>query len=86
MNTVTAVAFAALAVSALLCVLRLLRPSNLADRVVALDLLVLVVIMGVAVNITRTGDGIFADLLLVASLLAFVATVVTARFIEDRGA
>lgn len=85
MNTVTAVAYGILALSAILCVARVLRPSSLPDRVVALDLLVLVVVTGVAVDITRTGDGIFADLLLVASLLAFVATVVTARFIEDRG-
>lgn len=85
MNTVTTVAFAILSASAVLCLLRLLRPSNLADRVVALDLLVLVVVTGVAVGITRTGDGVFADLLLVAALLGFVATVVTARFIEDRG-
>lgn len=85
MNIVTAIAYGILALSAILCVARVLRPSNLADRVVALDLLVLVVVTGVAVDITRTGRGIFADLLLVASLLAFVATVVTARFIEDRG-
>lgn len=85
MNTVTAIAYCILGLSAILCVARVLRPSSLPDRVVALDLLVLVVITGVTVDITRTGDGIFADLLLVASLLAFVATVVTARFIEDRG-
>lgn len=85
MTAVTSVAFAILGASGALCILRLLRPSGLPDRIVALDLFALIVVIGVAVGIARTGEGFFADLMVVASLLAFVATVITARFIEDRG-
>lgn len=85
MIAVTNVAFAVLGLSAALCLARLLRPSSLPDRVIALDLFALVLVIGVAVGIARTGERFFADLMVAAALLAFVATVVTARFIEDRG-
>lgn len=85
MEVVTSVAFGLLVVAAALCVARLLRRSSLADRIVALDVLVLLVVTGVAVHAARTGEGTNLDLLVVAALLGFVGTVVTARFIEDRG-
>lgn len=85
MNTVTDVAFAGLAVSGLLCLARLVRGPSLADRVIALDALVLVVVSGIAAHAARTGDGTYLDLLLVAALLGFVGTVTVARFIEWRG-
>ncbi|HEX2063012.1 MAG TPA: monovalent cation/H+ antiporter complex subunit F [Acidimicrobiales bacterium] len=85
MNTVTAVAFAGLAVSGFLCLARIVRGPSLADRVVALDVLVLVVVIGIAVQAARTGDGTYLDLLVVAALLGFVGTVTVARFIEWRG-
>jgi multicomponent Na+:H+ antiporter subunit F len=85
MTAVATISFAVLAVAGALCVGRLLRHSTLADRVVALDVLVLLTVTGVAVDSARTGEGTFLDLLVVASLLGFVGTIVAARFIEDRG-
>ncbi len=85
MNAVTAVAFAGLVLSALLCLVRLARGPSLADRVVALDALVLVVVSGIAVHAVRTGDGTYLDVLVVVALLGFVGTVTVARFIEWRG-
>ncbi len=85
MNAVTAVAFAGLVLSALLCLARLARGPSLADRVVALDALVLVVVSGIAVHAVRTGDGAYLDVLVVVALLGFVGTVTVARFIEWRG-
>lgn len=85
MNTVTAVAFAGLAVSGFLCLARVVRGPSLADRIVALDVLVLIVVSGIAVQAARTGDGTYLDLLIVAALLGFVGTVTVARFIEWRG-
>ncbi len=85
MNAVTAVAFAGLVLSALLCLARLARGPSLADRVVALDALVLVVVSGVGVHAVRTGDGTYLDVLVVVALLGFVGTVTVARFIEWSG-
>lgn len=75
-----------LAVAGGLCVLRLVRGESLADRVVALDTLLVIVVSGLAVNAVRTGSGIYLDALLVAALLGFTGTSLVARFIERRGA
>jgi multicomponent Na+:H+ antiporter subunit F len=86
METVTTIAFAALAVAAALFLLRLVRGPSLADRIISLDALLGVVVSGIAVFAARTGSGIFLDALVVAALLGFVGTVTVARFIERRGA
>lgn len=86
MITVTTVALAGLALAAALCVLRLVRPGSLADRIVALDTLLVVTVSAIAVWGVRAGTDAFVPVLLVASLLAFVGTVTVARFIERRGA
>ncbi len=86
MRTVTTVALAAIALSAFLCMVRLVRGPSLADRIVALDALLVVIVSGIAVDAARTGDGTYLDVLVVAALLGFVGTVNVARFIERRGA
>ena len=86
MDVVTAVALGGLAVAGTLCALRLVRPGSLPDRVVALDTMLVVIVMGIAVGAARTGDGVFLDALVVAALLGFVSTVTVTRFIERRGA
>jgi multicomponent Na+:H+ antiporter subunit F len=79
------VALALLAAAGLLCTLRLLRGPTFADRVVALDTLLLVVVTGVAVDAVRTGGTGFLDVLVLAAIIAFVGTAFAARFIEARG-
>ncbi|HEX2046344.1 MAG TPA: monovalent cation/H+ antiporter complex subunit F [Acidimicrobiales bacterium] len=86
MRVVTSLAFLGIAVSGLLCLLRLVRGPSLADRIVALDALLIVIVSGIAVDAARTGEGTYLDVLLVAALLGFVGTVNVARFIERRGA
>jgi multicomponent Na+:H+ antiporter subunit F len=85
-NVVAPIALAALSVSALLCVGRLVRPGSLADRIVALDLLLVVIVSGIAVHAAWTCRGTFLDVLVVAALLGFIGTVTVGRFIERRGA
>lgn len=79
------VAFVFLALSGLGCLIHLARGRSTADRIVALDLLLVVVVSAIAVQAARDGSGIFLDVLVVASLLGFVGTVTVARFIERRG-
>jgi multicomponent Na+:H+ antiporter subunit F len=78
------IALALLAVAGVLCVARLVRGGLVADRIIALDTLVLVIVTGVAVGAVRAGGGVFLDLLVVAALLGFVATALVARYIEGR--
>ena len=87
MNTVTSVCFGILAGSAILCVARIVRPgSSLADRIVALDSLLVVFVGALAVLTARTAVDSFVDVLVVAALLGFLGTVTVARYIERRGA
>jgi multisubunit Na+/H+ antiporter MnhF subunit len=84
-NTATGIALGALALAGLLAVGRIVRSdSTLADRAVGLDLLLVTIVSGVAVQAARTGDGLYFDLLVVTGLLGFVSTVVTARYVERR--
>jgi multicomponent Na+:H+ antiporter subunit F len=78
-------AYASLVVAAALCLARVLVGPTIAERMVALDVLVLVVVAGIAVDAARRGEVINIDVLVVASLLAFVGTALTARFIEGPG-
>jgi multicomponent Na+:H+ antiporter subunit F len=82
----TTIALGGLCVSAVLCMARLLRPGSLADRIVALDAVLVVLVSGIAVQAARTGDGTYLDVLVVVALLGFLGTVTVARFIERRGA
>ena len=86
MTVVTSVALGGLVVAGLLCLLRLLRGPSLADRIVALDALLVLIVSGIAIDAARTGEGTYLEVLVVAALLGFVGTVNVARFIERRGA
>jgi len=86
MEVVTSVCLGGLVVAAVLCLVRLVRPGSLADRIVALDSLLVVVVSGIAVQTARTGTGAFLEVLVVTSLLGFIGTVTVARYLERRGA
>lgn len=86
MTLVLDLALGLLTLSALLCVGRVARRCSFADRIVALDTLLVVVVTGIAVSVLRGEGRFFLDLLVVTSLLGFVGTVTVARFIERRGA
>lgn len=72
-----------LSVAGLAAVARVVRRGTVADRTVGLDLLVIVLAAGIMVDAARTGDTVFLPVVTVVSLLAFVATVTIARFLES---
>lgn len=74
-----------LAVAAVLITVRLLTSRTVADRMVALDALLLVIVAGIAVQAARTGDDTYLNVMVVTALLAFVGTALTARYISRRG-
>lgn len=86
MTVLTSIVFGILAAAAALCLLRLVRGHSFADRIVALDALLVIVVCGIAVDAARTGSGVYLDVMVVAALLGFTGTSLVARFIERRGA
>ena len=85
MSVVTVLCYAGLALAAVLAVVRLCLGPTVPDRIVALDNLLYVVVIGIAVAAAAAGDGSFLGVLLAVSLLSFVGTTTVARFVERRG-
>ena len=65
-----------------LAVWRLAIGPSLPDRVVALDMMTLAIVVFCALAAIRTGDAAFLDVALVLALVGFLATVALARFAE----
>ena len=81
MTVVLVLAYALLGGGALLAVVRLARGPSLLDRVVASDVLLVIVAAGLAVHAALTRDPTLVPVLVVVSLLAFVGSVSVARYI-----
>ena len=64
---------------------RLVSGPSLADRVVALDGLIITIVAAVVAESARTGSSRFLDAVVVITLVGFVGTSAAARFIERRG-
>lgn len=64
---------------------RLVLGPTLADRVVALDGLVITLVSAIALDAARTDSPLFVDAVVVIALVGFVGTAAAARFIEERG-
>lgn len=84
MTVAIVVAAIMVSVDGVLCVARLLRPGSLANRVVALDTLLIAIVHGIAIHAVARRSAANFDLMVVTALLAFVGTVAVARFIEHR--
>ncbi|MGH9791816.1 MAG: monovalent cation/H+ antiporter complex subunit F [Candidatus Acidiferrales bacterium] len=74
-----------LALALLLAFARLVRGPSLPDRVVALDLIAMVVVGMIAVVQVQTREPMLLDSAIVLALIAFLSTVAFARYLE-RGA
>jgi multicomponent Na+:H+ antiporter subunit F len=75
-----------LGIGAGLALLRAVRGPDLVDRIVALDLVLLLLAGGLAAHGARAGSELYVAVLIVVALVAFAGTVLVARFIEWRDA
>ena len=81
MTVVFALAYGMLGVGALLALVRLARGPSLLDRVVATDILLVIISAGLAVYAALQRDPTVVRVLVVVSLLAFVGSVSIARYV-----
>jgi multicomponent Na+:H+ antiporter subunit F len=65
---------------------RLARGPSLADRVLAVDGLLITGVAAIAADAMRTGRGAFLPVAVVITLVGFLSTAIVARYIEGRGA
>jgi len=82
MIVATTLAAIFLVIGAAAAIVRVTIGPSVADRMVALDTLVFIGVAGLGVYIVRTGDTTYVSVLVVAILVAFLGTVVVARYIE----
>jgi multisubunit Na+/H+ antiporter MnhF subunit len=64
---------------------RVIGGPSLADRIVALDGLVVTIVAAIVLNSIRRDTHWYLDVVLVFAFVGFVATTAGARFIERRG-
>jgi multisubunit Na+/H+ antiporter MnhF subunit len=69
-----------------LAFLRLARGPSLADRVVALDMMTILIVAFCGLFAIVSADAAFLDVAVVLALVGFLATVALARFAERRQA
>ena len=76
------VALTMLAAAACVTFIRLLKGPTLPDRVVALDLIGVLMVCILVVTAASTGQHAFLDVGMVVALISFVGTVAYSHFIE----
>jgi multicomponent Na+:H+ antiporter subunit F len=79
----TYVAYAALALALLMAVVRMVRGPSLPDRIVALDMISYLAIGFIALTTLVSGQSVFLDVALALALIAFLAVVAFARYVEQ---
>jgi len=82
---VTPLTYAVLVVAFALFTVRLGRGPSLADRVLAVDGMLVAGVGILLVNAMDTGRGAFLQVAVLLTLVGFISTAVIARFIEGRG-
>ena len=78
-------ALAMLAVAAILTFIRLAKGPTLPDRVIAIDLIGVLLVCLLVVMAGITAQQAFLDVAMVIALISFVGTVAYARYIEREG-
>ena len=84
MDTFVTVSQIALGLAALLAVGRAVKGPGLVDRIVAVDLILLLLAAGVGAEAARSGSEVYSAIAIVVALIAFAGTVLVARFVEWR--
>lgn len=82
MNVVFAITFGLLTAAGALTTARLARGPRTLDRILALDVLLVLIMAGVAAGIARSQQGFNIALLVTVALLAFIGSVSAVRLVE----
>ena len=79
---VSEVALAMLALGAMLAFARLMRGPTLPDRVIAIDLIGVLIVCTLVVVASTNAMAVFLDVAIFIALISFVGTVAYARYVE----
>ena len=79
---IATIAIVLLLVAAVVAAVRVFRGPRLADRVIALDLVLVALMTAIVVDAAESGSTAGLDLLVVIAIVGFTTTVAVSRFIE----
>jgi multicomponent Na+:H+ antiporter subunit F len=82
LHTVMSATLLLLAAAAVLAFIRLVRGPTLPDRVVAMDLLGILIVGLIVVATAVTGEMVLLDVAMVIALVSFIGTVAYSRYLE----
>ena len=81
---VVVIAFVGLVVAAATAIHRLVTGPTLADRVIALDLLLVALMTGIVIDASHRDTTTWLNLLVVIAIIGFTATVAVSRYMEQK--
>ncbi|MFC4002428.1 monovalent cation/H+ antiporter complex subunit F [Prauserella oleivorans] len=84
MTIVFGITFGLLGLAGLLTLIRLVRGPRTLDRILAVDVLVVLIVAGTSVGMAMSLRGIYIALIVVVALLGFVGTISVVRLVERR--
>ena len=79
---ISEIALVMLALAAMFAFARLMRGPTLPDRVVAIDLIGVLIVCTLVVVASVNGAAVFLDVAIFIALISFVGTVAYARYVE----
>lgn len=82
-TTTMTIAICCFGLAALCGLYRLLAGPDLADRIIALDVILISLMGGITVDAARRDDSTNLVILVVIAIIGFTATVAASRFLED---
>jgi len=80
------IAFVLVMLGVVFAFVRLVKGPSLPDRIVALDMMTVLIVSFCGLFALQSGDVAFIDVAIVLALIGFLATVALARFVERRQA
>jgi len=84
LNTALNISFVLVMLGVAFAFLRLVLGPSLPDRVVALDMMTVLIVAFCGLYAMLSGDTAFVDVAIVLALVGFLATVALARYVERR--
>ncbi len=82
--TLDVIVFSLIGLGVLFAVIRLIKGPSNADRVVSLDTFNIIVIGVIALLANQFKNSLYLDIAIVYAILAFLETIVFARFLEGK--
>jgi multicomponent Na+:H+ antiporter subunit F len=76
------IVFLFLSLALILAFYRFLKGPDLTDRVIALDLITMIIAAFIATYMVLTDEPLFMDVIVVAALITFFGTISFARYLE----